>query len=223
MLTSRDGSLTVLIGDPWSVNYYPADWSVHVIPPELDQAMALSRHLYNTPTTKHVTLLFPRSRRDDRVLCLANVKGFCENWIFLETVSIIYEKPSSCSNAGLLPISETGFLLYKGKELNIRATQWFSDNKTNATNCWDLGVNNLEKELAGVKYSYYQKFSWEMNLLLYSMCKPLAARSFIWSIKLTDQEIGSIKVFCKTMNVKSQVVVKNLESAEKLLSVYNEL
>jgi hypothetical protein len=172
--------------------------------------------------------MLSRSKRDDRTVSLANVGSFCSNnaegWMFLDTISVAYDKPSSCSNSGLLPISELGFLFYKGTTgPNIQATSWFKDDRQNATNVWDLGVNPLEAELVGTKHTYHQRFSWEMNLLMYSLSTPMAYRNFIYMPKLTEAEAVSLCHFCKKFSVKVQIIAKTADYADKIIGIFNDL
>lgn len=227
MQTSKEGLLTVLFGDSWSVNFYPADWSIGVIPDTPHQTQLLSKHLFNNPSSKHVTLMLSRSRKEDRIANISNIGSFysssTDSWQFLDTVSISYDKPSTCSNSGLLPISEFGFLFYKGVAgPNTAATSWFRDDRHNASNLWDVSVGEYEKRVTGNKSTHHQRFSWELNLLMYSVSKPMACRSFIYMPKLTESEATCLALFCKEFHLKAQIITKNSEYADKIVEIFNK-
>lgn len=56
-------------------------------------------------------------------------------------------------------------MLYKGAPPDVKKTSWFSGDYDNATNLWDLGSQEGETG----NFTYFQKFSWEMNLKLESL------------------------------------------------------
>jgi hypothetical protein len=179
-----------------------ADWSVINVPESQEDSVKLSKLLYNTPQSNHICLLLNRHPRKKRILTLANPSVFVANsWQYLETVNISYDKPSSCSNHGLLPVSETGHVFFKGVKPSTQNTEWFSDgNYNNATNFWDISARDSEGE-----NSYYQRFSAELNLLLRSLCGPLSTRKFIYAVDSNAEEIHSIFNFCKTYDFCAKV------------------
>jgi hypothetical protein len=219
---STDKRLEILTGD---VVYSPADWSIMDIPSCQDEAKMLAKHLYNTPSYKHNVLLLTRQRRKDRIDSISNIQFFKQNWNFLDTVNILYEKSSTCSNSGLLPISETGYLLYKGEETpNIKATSWFQeDKKMNATNFWDISINEIESQYAQIKNIYYHKFSWELIFLMFSLSKPLIYRKFIYGLKISEQEMESLSHLLIDMNLSAQLIVKENKKAEQLIKIYENI
>jgi len=225
MFKSKDEKITVFTGKDANNVFTPADWSVVNIPLEATEAESLAKHLFNTPSSRHVGLLVTRSRREDRIDGISNIRFFKKDWKFLDNVNILYERASSCSKKGLLPVSETGFLVYKGTESpNVPATSWFNEKKPNATTFWDLRQSSLEDPEGEMsKHTYYQKFSWELQLLLYSMCKPLVYRKFIYGLKISDSEMVTLSKFCLKMNLSVQLFAKDAKRAEQLIKIYNIL
>lgn len=217
MTTSKDNKINILHGSINDVVYSPSDFSVVDVPSEKEHAEMLAKRLYNTTATKHVSLLLTRGRRDERLDCISNV-GCFKNWSFLDSVNILYEKASSCSNSGLLPLSEPGYVVYKGSIPNIKATSWFQDDKKpNSTNFWDLSVSSEESSVN----TYYKKCSWELLLLMYSLAMTSIYRSFIYALPVDCDEIISIGKFCHFMNLTVQIPIKDNKKAASLLEYYD--
>ena len=218
MLRTRDKLITIegveSVGD---IIFHPSDWSVVNIPSDAGGARDTFARLYNTPGSNHVSLVVFRQRKRLRLNALASVYGISNDWNYLDTVSITYQKPSSCSNNGLLPISEIGVLLYKGMSPEVKKTAWFSSEYDNSTNLWDLGSQEEE----GGKSIYFQRFSWEMNLLMKSLCGALEHRAFTYTPFVTVAEVKSIYSFCKTYQVKAYLYAKDTKEAEKLIKECN--
>lgn len=224
MFNSKDNKVKVITSKTPNIVFSPADWSIVSIPENPKEAEVFAKHLYNTPTSRHVLLLLTRYRRNDRIGSIANLKYFNKNWKFLDTVSIVYEKASSCSNNGFLPVSEIGFVMYKGTEYpNVMATNWFNEKKPNATTLWDISRSIIEESSEDIKHTYYQKFSWEIALILYSLSKPLIHRNFIYTLKISDQEMKSLSKFLISLNLSVQLVVKDSKRAEQLVKIHNKI
>lgn len=217
MYKSKDGLLRVdQAVSLSSVVFPPASWSIINLPVDAAEAQQLFRNLYNSPTSRHVSLVLSRHRRKDRLAATANI-GQAKTWSYLDTVSIWYEKPSTCSNNGLLPIAEPGFLLYKGDAPDAKRTEWFSKDMANATNLWNLATQEGEGDV-----SYYQKFSWEMNMLLMSLAQPLEHGRFIYGMPISESEQAPLFDFCKHFGIGVQLYAKTLIEAETLVKDYEK-
>jgi hypothetical protein len=218
MFKTRDKLINIegveSVGD---IVFHPSDWSVINSPPDPREAADVFTRLYNTPGTNHVSLVVFRQRKRLRLNAFASISGIPGDWNYLDTVSITYQKPSSCSNNGLLPISEVGVLLYKGVSPEVKRTAWFSSGYDNSTNLWDLGLQAEE----GDKSLYFQKFSWEMNLLLKSLCGSLEHRAFTYTPFMTASEIKSVYAFCKMYQIRAYLYAKDTKDAEKLIKECN--
>jgi hypothetical protein len=203
---------------PSSYVFQPCDWAIVNLPADPKDAEKMFSNLYNTPVSNQSVLVLCRHKRKMRPEALSNmnkIKGFT----YLDTVSITYEKPSSCSNNGLLPLAETGFLFYKGDIPDTKKTSWFSgDRHTNATNFWDVAPQDDESAP-----SYYQKFNWDTNLILKSMMGTLSTRRFYYGFPVTADEISSIYSFCKKYMVVCHLFVDSAEEAEKVNKIIKEI
>src|SRR5690606_9110157 len=134
--------------------------------------------------------------------------------------SLLYEKPKSCSNNGFLPLSEIGFVLYKGQTPDTGSTKWFKDDYNNATNIWDL--NNHPDEGDGINgFTYYQRFSWELNCLMMSMAGPLIHRRFIYNLPLNDNELLSLFKFCVQFDLMAELYTETYSEASRIRDKYN--
>lgn len=188
-----------------------ADWSLINLPETFSDSVKLAKLLYNTPQTNHISLILNRHPRKKRLQTIANVTAFGTPWQYMETVNIAYDKPSSCSNNGLLPISEAANLFFKGDKPNAQGTEWFSDGHyNNATNFWDISARSEEGES-----SYYQKFSAELNLLMRSLCGTLSTRKFIYAVDSNAEEINAIHNFCKLYDFTAKVYFFDSAEARK--------
>lgn len=214
MIRTRDKLVTIegveSVGD---IIFHPSDWSVVNIPSNVPDTRDAFTRLFNTPGSSHLSLVVFRQRKRFRLDALTAVSAIPDGWNYLDTISITYQKPSSCSNNGLLPISEVGVLVYKGSAPEVKKTNWFSSDYDNATNLWDLGSQEEE----GTKVTYFQKFSWEMNLLMKSLCGNLEHRAFTYTPFVTEAEVKSIYQFCKTYQIKAYLYAKTTKEAEKLI------
>lgn len=218
MLMSKDGLIKVdQAVDLASVVFPPSSWSIVNLPVDSTEAESMFKNLYNTPTARHVSLALCRHRRKERLQATANVaQSQAIGWGYLDTVSIWYEKPSTCSNNGLLPVAEPGFLLYKGDTPDAKRTAWFGENIANATNLWNIAPQEAEDGT----YSYYQKFSWELNMLLMSLATPLEHTRFIYAMPVAASDWSTIFKFCKHFLVGVQLYAKTHAEAEAIVAAY---
>jgi hypothetical protein len=218
-MQTKDGLLEVIkVANLSNVIFAPADWSVVNLPTEAPQTAQLANLLYNTPVSNHVSLVLCRHSRKNRVQSMATIGHFDGKWKYLDNITVLYEKPNSGSNNGLLPVSEHAYLFYKGEVPNTKATSWFraEDGHANATNHWDVGLQPGEEDGA-----YYQGFSWELNLLLKSMCGFLEHRCFIHAVETHADELISIYKFCEKYIIKGKVYIADdieYRKATELLS-----
>ena len=190
--------------------FQPADWSIIGLPVDNKSAKGLMSNLYNSPTARHTSLILFRHKRKERLKAMSNLYDSIDNgWSFLDTISICYEKPSSCSNNGFLPLSEFGVLVYKGLSPDISKTKWFNDNMSNATNVWDVSARDYEGQ-----HSRYHKFSSELNLLMYSMCGELEHRRFIYGLEVNQDEIRNIYLFCREYGLTVQLYASTKEELQ---------
>jgi hypothetical protein len=191
--------------------FQPSDWSVINIPHSEADAVNLLSNLYNSPVSNHVCLILCRHRRKFRLEALSNIRRAERDWHFLDTVTISYEKPSSCSNNGFLPISEVGFIVYKGTSPDTRQTKWFNDSLSNATTMWDLRRQEDEG-----KPAYFQKFSWEMNLLMLSLSSILESSRFVYGLPVKREEIRTIYNFCAKFGITAQLYVESQDEVQMI-------
>lgn len=203
MIRSHDDLIRIeVIENRGNIPPVAADFSIINLPLSAAGAHTEMSSVYNSPTARHVSLLLNRYKRKEQLDALQNVLiagkvGF----EFFGSVSIWYEKPSSCSNNAFLPVCETGYLFYKGTQPDAKTTEWFGDGTSNATNLWNVSVQEAEKAPA----TYYQKFCWEVPLLLLSLAKPLEHRRFIYDAELTDGELDSLFSFVRHFNIGVQL------------------
>jgi hypothetical protein len=203
MIRSHDDLIRIeVIENRGCIPPVASDFSIINLPLSMTGAQMELSSIYNSPTARHVSLLLSRYKRKEQLESLQNVTiaekvGFD----FFGSVSIWYEKPSSCSNNAFLPVCETGYLFYKGAQPDAKATEWFGDGTSNATNLWNVSVQEHEPSQA----TYYQKFCWEVPLLLLSLAKPLEHRRFIYDAELTDSELSSLFSFVRHFNIGVQL------------------
>jgi hypothetical protein len=218
MIRSHDDVIRVSvvesIGDATPV---AADFSIINLPIDAEQAKRALSNLYNAPTARHVALLLNRHRRKDRLAVNGHIaKAESFGLSYLDTVSIWYERPSSCSNNGFLPMCEVGQLVYKGATPDVKSTEWFGDDTSNATNLW--GVTTQDEE--GKQLTYHQKFCWEVPLLLLSLSKPLEYRRFVYAADLTEQELPLLFKFCRHFNIGVDLYVNSDKLATHIVRSY---
>lgn len=196
---------------------HPTDWSIVNLFSEPDSTKQMFKRLYQTSTSKHIVLALSRHKRKDRLSAISTMNDI-DKFNYLETVSILYEKPKSCSNNGFLPLSEIGFVLYKGTTPDTTKTKWFRDDYNNATNVWDLNTQTTDEG----DVTYYQRFSWELNLILMSLCGPLSTRRFTYGLPLNHDERESLFKFCRRMKLGVELFVATSEEASDILKHYEE-
>lgn len=219
MYTSKDGLIHVeFVNSIEDATFAPSDWSVINTPPDMTAAASTFERLYNTPTSRHVCLALTRHRRKDRIKSIESIGRANQFFTYLDTVSIWYEKPSSCSNNGLLPIAESGYLFYKGQSApDTKRTKWFSDDYGNATNLWDLTSQDQEGDK-----TYYQVFSWEMNMLMMSLCGTMEHRRFVYAVPLGSNEYDRLFGFCKRFNVAVSIYTDDETQIAEMAAAYQK-
>lgn len=218
MLKSKDGHIEILVGsDLGQVIFPPLAWSVVNLPHDAEEASGFVKNLFNSPTSHHLCLTVHRQRKKDKIASLVNLKYFDKNWKYLDTISVQYQKPSSSSNNGFLPVAEAGHLLCKGDIPDTNTTAWFNDDVGNATNLWDVdsveGIDNKDEK------TYCLKFSSQLNLILMSMCRPLEYRKFGYFCDVDRAELTRIKSFCTAMNVTVCLYAETDSEAHKMLEL----
>jgi len=220
-MKTKDGILEIeYINNVSAIVFDAADWSVVSLSEEETHNKLLANNLYNTPVVSHVALVLNRNQRKKRIQAQAGTQFFLDLWKYLETVSITYPKPNSGSNNGFLPIAETGYLFYKGDIPNTKNTAWFQEDSghANATNLWDLSTQADEPENL-----YYQKFSWELQLLLKSMSGSLECRKFIYAVDTNCDELYGIYKFCKTYCLKCKLYITDNVEYRKMQTLIDTL
>ena len=219
MIRSYDDLIRVdVIGNVCNSVSLVGDFSIINLPLYKSDSQNLFKNLFNNPSSKHITLLLNRHKRKDKLEAMKNLPFVTEaGFEYLDSISIWYEKPNSCSNNGFLPVCETGYLFYKGTTPDVKNTAWFGEDTSNATNLWN--VTSSEKE--GSQATHYQKFCWEIPLLLLSMSKPLENRRFVYNIELSDQELDSIFRFCKFYNIGVQLFASTDQQGGNIVRTYN--
>lgn len=213
MFRSQDGKITAAVVKSLGETAFPtADFSILNVP--LDQAAAASMftNLANMPCPRHTALVFARYPRGSKIEAIKNLSQH-DPLNFLDMVHLWYEKPSTSSNVGFLPVAEDGYLFYKGDAPNVKNTAWFADKKPNATNFW--GVSPAEYE--GRAATHFRRFSWEIALLLYTMCEPIQSKRMIYGL---DEDHEHVLKFSKTYGVQVHFLVSSEELAKNIISKY---
>lgn len=216
MFKSKDGLIEIYQGEgPDQIVYPPAAWSIINVPESGLDAQVFFKDLYHTATSRHIMLVVCRHKRKLRGQVNRNLPS--DDWNYLETVSIWYEKPSTCSNNGFLPLAEPAWLYYKGDTPDTKKTEWFSSGDyNNATNLWNVAPSQGEP----VDHIYYQKFSWELNLLLMSMAQSLEHKKFIYTLPLDKNEQISLFTFCQKFGVSAVLYAETHEEVDEILNHY---
>jgi len=217
MLKSKDGQIEVYYAkSPAELIFPPLAWSIVNIPLDAQESDSFFNSLYQTSSSRHVMLALCRHKRRERYLANKNLPS--SNWTYFETVSIWYEKPSTCSNNGFLPLAEPGWLYYKGDVPNAKNTDWFLEEYNNATNIWNVAPQKHEPP----EHIFYQKFSWEINLLLMSLSAPLENRKFLYTFVLDKHEQISLFKFCQQYGNVACLYAADLEEANEILGNYSK-
>lgn len=226
-VASRDDAVRVDVAKNLSQVVFPAScYSIVNIPVNSEEARELFRNLYNNPSQRHVALVFCRHSKRYTLDAMANLAVVEDDtpWNYLDTVHVWYEKPSSSSNSAFLPLTEEGYLFYKGSVPNISNTKWFSGggekDPPNATNLWNVSPQAGEK----LPFSYYRKFCWEIPLLLASMSVPLEIRRFIYAVEWdSNPNYESLFKFCYEHKMQVQLYAPDLEQAQRAVNRYEEM
>lgn len=200
--------------------FLPSDWSIFSIPGSKIESKRLAANLYNMPTKNHILFLLSRETKNKRIKSLSNLVSFeNEGWKFLDSVSVTYEKPSVTSSNGFLPLSEHGYIFYKGDEPTLDKTSWFNPEYKDSSNLWDLQVGQVS-ESDYFKNTYSQKFSWELNLLLYSLVGIRANMRFTYGVNISvSSEIKSLINFCEEMGLSCELLCNSEEKNKKITKV----
>lgn len=219
MIRSHDDLIRVeVVEDISNAAPIASDFSIVNLPLNAQKATMTMANLFNAPTERHLTMIVNRHRRKDRLAATVNLGTVvAQGFEFLDTVSIWYEKPSSCSNNGFLPVCEVGHLFYKGAMPDVKTTEWFGDQTSNATNIWAVTPHEDEGKTA----TYYQKFCWELPLLLLSMAKPLEHRRFLYGAEITEAELETLFKFCVQFNIGVQLIVDSDKMGLYIVRRYN--
>lgn len=218
MIRSHDDAIRVEVVDDLS-NLVPvvSDFSIINLPLDQKRAQTAMRCLFDSPTERHTTLILNRHRRKDRLAATMNLKTVEQaGFEYLDTVSIWYEKPSSCSNNGFLPVCEVGHLFYKGPMPDVKTTKWFGEETSNATNLWNVTTQEGENKPA----TYFQKFCWELPLLLLSMSRPLEHRRFMFGAEITEPELDTLFRFVKHFNIGVSLFTTSEQMAIHIIRSY---
>lgn len=202
-----------LVKDYASAVYPPADWSIVSVPESLEQTKTLSSLLYNTSVSNHVVVALSRNSRRKRLDALGYIKEFTGNWDYLDSVFISYPKTSTHSS-GFVPLAEMANIFYKGVRPNIPATSWFSgDVIQNAGNLWDLSSQPNEDKLS------FQKFSWEMNLIILSMISPMEQRKFVYAVDCNTDDVQALIAFCKKFELSCHLCTTDENDYRKFSNI----
>jgi hypothetical protein len=198
MIRSHDDLIRIEVANIATAPIPPTDFSILSIPDSEQSAKSLMRHLFDSPTSRHTTLLLNRKPRQKRLQTLKLLPEIASiGFEYLDSVTIWYEKPTSCSNHGFLPVAEHAHLFYKGLIPDVKTTKWFGDETANATNLW--GVTSQPKENRPV--TYFQRFCWEIPLLLLSLTKPLEHNRFMYGVEIAEQDLASLFGFVRHFNI----------------------
>lgn len=221
MLKTKDNYIQVeYIKNLGDAPIHMADWSIVNISVDKRETEQFFSKLYNSPNDNHVSLVLCRHNKKKRIDALSNISLIGDYLKYLETICISYEKPSSCSNNGLLPIAETGYLFYRGILPDIKGTSWFREGSANATNMWDIGARNGES----LKKTYFKRFSWELQLIMYSLSGNLKYRSFLYIAPISsDSEVEDIYNFCKTYNISCVLYIDDENMMGNINKIINKI
>lgn len=176
---------------------------------------ALMYNLWNSPSDKHVCLVLPRQRRSQTLRVLENISQV-KDWEFLDTVQICYEKTVQSNASSFVKNSETGFLYYKGDFPQLDKTQWFNPDYSNATTTWNVTPQPEEP----VKNTAYQRFSWEVLLLLVTLSQPLHYGRFVYALDPSDDNLLS---FAAYHQIPLQLYAETMEEATAVIEKYNAI
>lgn len=211
MYRSKDGKITVeVVTKMDNLGALPAAaFSLVNIPVLPMESKTLFERLYNTPSKNHIVLAFARHSRATKLESLGNLGSI--PFKFLDQIHIWYEKPSSSSNIGLLPVAEDAYIFYKDDAPKVKNTNWYSVDHPNASNMW--GVTPYSGE--GRAHTHYRYFSWEVALLLWTMANPIETRKLIYGLE--DDHYHVLK-FCREYDFSAHILTKASEEAQKIIA-----
>lgn len=216
MIRSNDDVIRVdVVNNISHAVFPPCDGSI--VPTMLDpvEMRALMYNLWNSPSDKHVSLVLPRHRRSQTLKTLENISQV-KDWEFLDTVQIVYEKTIQSNASSFVRNSETGFLFYKGDFPQLDKTQWFNADYSNCTTTWSVSPQPEEP----VRNTAYQRFSWEILLLLVTLSQPLHYGRFIYALDPHDENILH---FAAYHQIPLQLYATTAEEAKKIVEQYQEI
>lgn len=188
-----------------------------IVPALLDETehRALLHNLYHSPSEKHVSLVLPRVRRTQFIGVLQHLSKV-QDWEFLDIVSIVYEKTVQSNASSFVRNSEPGFLFYKNAFPNLDQTKWFNPQFCNCSTTWHLAPQPEE----AIRHTSYQKFCWELMLLMVTLSKPLYYGRFIYALPIDD---NNILQFAFYHQIPLQLYADSNEKAASIIEQYNEV
>lgn len=188
-----------------------------IVPALLDETehRALMHNLYHSPSEKHVTLVLPRVRRSQYIPVLQSVSK-TQDWEFLDVVSVVYEKTVQSNASSFVRNSEPGFLFYKNSFPNLDQTKWFNPQFCNCSTTWHLAPQAEE----AIRHTSYQKFCWELMLLMVTLSKPLWYGRFIYALPVEDDNILQ---FASYHQIPLQLYTDSNEKAKNIIDQYNQV
>lgn len=226
MFISSDSLWNVSVIDDISRAVFPAaDFSILPISAAENEAKDLTGALENMPAVAHVSLIIPRAVRVDPRTAFAAV-AHTSSLPLLAVVSLTYDKPSRYSSVIMSPITETGFLVYKGAKPDISATGWFQgeqarDRGENATTHWDLTRYVTGKfAVEPAQQTTQGRFSWDLGLLMASLAESPRYNRFIYGFDPNDE---NLMAFVKAFGIACHVFTSTQDGAMKLLSTYEKI
>jgi hypothetical protein len=219
MFRSKDNLIRVeQINRISDVVFMPASWSMINLPLEPAQAENLFRNLLNTPTARHTTMVFNRQRKKDRLAATTNLQLIQRaGWTLLDTVTVLYEKTGTSTNS-LVPVSEVAYIFHKGAQPDVKNTEWFSAGGSNASNLWNIAAQSDEP----LKLTQLHKFSWELQLLMMSLCQPAEHNRFIYGLDLSESELESLFIFVNKYAVSVYLYAHTNSEAERIINSYHK-
>lgn len=215
MYASKDRLFRVEVASNLSQVVFPtADFSIVNLPSSPESAKSLFTHLYNTPVERHLTLVVSRQKKDERLGALGNLASV-DGFKYFDSVYLWYDKASGASNTTFTPLCEAAWLFFKGDLPDVKRTKWFSEEQSNATNHWALSANEYDIK----PHTYYQKFSHELGLILYSLTRPGPTRRFIYGCEANDENLFAfcynysigVYTYCATAK-EARLSVENYEA-----------
>lgn len=188
-----------------------------IVPALLDETehRALLHNLYHSPSDKHVSLVLPRVRRSQYTTVLQHISK-TQDWEFLDVVSVIYEKTVQSNASSFVRNSEPGFLFYKNSFPNLDQTKWFNPQFCNCSTTWHLSPQAEES----IRHTSYQKFCWELMLLIVTLSKPLWYGRFIYALPVDDDNILQFAFYHQ---IPLQLYADTDEKAQIIINQYNEV